>query len=198
MRLAFAAQYSFMLAFHAMRSFCNRDTIALKGLASYFKDEMDRQSACALLWSDYQTKRGGNTHLLQLKSPEHDFSAQEGDAVRVLETKLALERLKYSKLDAMHNIADETKDKHFQDLIEEKMGVQLTVLKKNADWLNQLRRVGPGHGTWNWDKSLAAAYHGTRCAVLCCRRFACADATPPPQARSTCSPCRWSSEWRGA
>ena len=26
------------------------------------------------------------------------------------------------------------------------MGLQLLVIKQNADWVNQLRRVGPGHG----------------------------------------------------
>jgi hypothetical protein len=33
-----------------------------------------------------------------------------------------------------------------EDLIEEKMGAQLLVIKQNADWVIQLRRVGPGHG----------------------------------------------------
>jgi len=120
--------------------------VALKGLAHYFKMEMERQTECALLWSDYQTKRGGDTFLFPLTSPEHDFSSASGDALRVMETKLALERMKYDKLSAMHKIAEDAHDSHFEDLIEEKMGAQLLVIKQNADWVNQLRRVGPGHG----------------------------------------------------
>ena len=108
--------------------------MALKGLAHYFKMEMERQTECALLWSDYQTKRGGDTFLFPLTS------------LRVMETKLALERMKYDKLSAMHKIAEDAHDSHFEDLIEEKMGAQLLVIKQNADWVNQLRRVGPGHG----------------------------------------------------
>jgi hypothetical protein len=54
--------------------------------------------------------------------------------------------MKYDKLAALHKIAEDANDKHFEDLIEEKMGAQLLVIKQNADWVNQLRRVGPGHG----------------------------------------------------
>ena len=107
---------------------------------------MDRQTECALLWSDYQTKRGGETFLFPLTSPEHDFSSPEGDALRVMEVKLALERMKYVKLNAMHKTAEDAHDGHFEDLIETKMGAQLLIIKQNADWVNQLRRVGPGHG----------------------------------------------------
>lgn len=107
---------------------------------------MDRFVECAVFWSDYQTKRGGCTLLFPLAQPEHDFTSGESDALCVMETKLALERMKYEKLDALHKIAEDAKDKHFEDLIEEKMGAQLLVIKQNADWVNQLRRVGPGHG----------------------------------------------------
>ncbi len=96
------AQYSLMFAFHAMRSFCNKDRVALKGLAHYFQREMHRAAACALAWSDYNTLRGGNTVLFELSQPEHNFQHEHGDAQRVMEMKLSLERLKYSKLDRMH------------------------------------------------------------------------------------------------
>ena len=152
-----------MFACHAMRSFCNKarallvgrckcppaharrpqDKTALKGLAHYFKLEMERFTGCALLWSDYQTKRGGDTLLLPISQPEHDFSAAEGDALHVLQVKLALERMKYDKLNAMHKIAEDAKDKHFEDLIEDKMGAHLLVIKQNADWVNQLRGPRP-------------------------------------------------------
>ena len=168
-----------MVASHALRAFCNKarfmprrpfrasrgisrwqqqDKTALKGLAHYFKLEMDRFVECAVFWSDYQTKRGGDTLLFPLAQPEHDFAA-ESDALCVMETKLALERMKYDKLNAVHKIAEDANDKHFQDLIEGKMGAQLLVIKQNADWVNQLRRVGPGHGC----VSLAACALLARC-----------------------------------
>ena len=89
--------------------------MALKGLAHYFKLEMDRQTECALLWSDYQTKRGGDTFLFPLTSPEHDFSSPDGDALHVMEVKLALERMKYNKLNEMHDVASKAKDSHFEE-----------------------------------------------------------------------------------
>ncbi len=51
-----APQYSLLTAFHAMRSFCNKDKVALEGLGHYFAKEMDRQMGCILLWSDYQAR----------------------------------------------------------------------------------------------------------------------------------------------
>lgn len=95
-----------MTAFHAMRSYCNQDRVALKGLACHLQHEMERQYDCALTWSDYQTQRGGCTRLFPLSSPKHDYgSTPEGDALCVMEKKLALERLKYVKLNDMHKIA---------------------------------------------------------------------------------------------
>lgn len=40
------------------------------------------------------------------------------------------------------------------------MGTQLLIIKQDADWVNQLRRVGKGHGTWDWDARLHAAFVG--------------------------------------
>jgi ferritin len=106
------AQYSLMFAFHAMRSFCNKDRVALKGLAHYFQREMHRAAACALMWSDYQTKRGGNTALFPIEQPEHNFQHEHGDAQRVMEMKLSLERLKYNKLDRMHKARCKLRREH--------------------------------------------------------------------------------------
>jgi hypothetical protein len=217
-------QYSLMFAFHAMRSFCNKDRVALKGLAHYFQQEMQRTAECALFWSDYQTKRGGCTTLFPISKPEHSFEHAHGDALRVMEMKLSLERLKYTKLDRMHKArarlacrragvyraravltraacrrsqtAEDNKDVHFQDLIEMKMGEQLVrssvhacthvvvvtcsdvccpaaacctaqvVIKENADWCNQLCRVGKGHGTWDWDAKLHTAFKGKKSLLI--------------------------------
>jgi ferritin heavy chain len=112
-----------------------------------------------------QTKRGGRMSLFPLSPPQHDFAHAKGDAQHVLENKLALERLKYTKLDGMHKVAEQANDVHFQDLLEEKMGLQLVIIKQNADWVNQLRRVGPGHGAWDWDSRLQAAYEGKASAL---------------------------------
>ena len=91
-----------MFAFHAMRSFCNKDRVALRGLAHYFQREMHRAAACALVWSNYQDLRGGCVTLFPIEQPEHNYQHEHGDAQRVMEMKLSLERLKYTKLDRMH------------------------------------------------------------------------------------------------
>lgn len=111
---AIQIEYSLFFAYHSMHSFANCDRVALRGLACYFTKEMERQAACALLWSDYQSKRGGEVHLFPVSKPEHSFEDAKGDALCMMECKLALERLKYSKLDKMHKVAEETNDKHFQ------------------------------------------------------------------------------------
>lgn len=32
--------------------------------------------------------------------------------------------------------------------------LQVTDVKQAADYVAQLRRVGPGHGSWDWDRAL--------------------------------------------
>jgi hypothetical protein len=40
------------------------------------------------------------------------------------------------------------------------------IIKENADWCNQLCRVGKGHGTWDWDSKLHIAYEGKKSILI--------------------------------
>merc|ERR1712226_1217480 len=104
----------------------------------------------------YQNTRGGQVALRSVLMPVMDFADPEkGDALSAIETALSLEKLNYEKLLNVWKVAEEANDARMCDFIEsEFLADQVASVKSTADMVTELRRVGPGLGTYVWDRKL--------------------------------------------
>ncbi|EOY34587.1 Ferritin 4 [Theobroma cacao] len=150
-------EYSVSYVYHAMYAYFDRDNVALKGFARFFKDSSveERQHAEKLM--EYQNKRGGKVQLQSMLMPLSEFDhAEKGDALYAMELALSLEKLNNEKLLNLHKMANEVNDVHLADFVEtEFLTEQVESIKKLSEYVSQLRRVGRGHGVWHFDQMLS-------------------------------------------
>jgi len=147
-------EYNISYVYHALHSFFDRDNVGMPGLAKYFKDGSDEERDHAQLLITFQNVRGGRVKLSGIVSPEMEYNHPEkGDALHAMELALSLEKLNFSKLRLLHDIACKHNDAHMADFIEgELLQEQAKAVKEAAVYVSMLRRVGKGHGTWHFDR----------------------------------------------
>ncbi|KAK9837843.1 hypothetical protein WJX74_006103 [Apatococcus lobatus] len=148
-------EYNLSYVYHSMASYFNRDNVGLPGLTQYFRDESLSERGHAQMLMDFQASRGGRVKLAHLTAPQSDYSnADKGDALNAMELALSLEKLNFNKLRQLHDVADKHEDAQMADFVEDMLAEQVNDVKQAADYVAQLRRVGPGHGSWDWDRAL--------------------------------------------
>lgn len=139
----------------AMAAYFDRDNVALPGFARYFRDQAAEERSHAQKLIDFQNTRGGRVKLAPLGAPESEFyEAERGDALFALELALSLERLNYDKLMGLWGVLDKEADPQAVHFVEYMLEEQADDVKKAADYVSQLRRVGKGHGVWHLDHEL--------------------------------------------
>eukprot|EP00887_Chlorella_sp_A99_P007592 scaffold28.g7592.t1 len=122
--------------YQAMSSYFDRhaDNVSLPGLASYFRSSSDDERSHAQKLIDFQNTRGGRVKFASLISPVSEFYQEEkGDALYAM-------------------VADNSGDPQMTQFIEDMLDEQVQDVKKSADYVAQLRRVGK--------VSWAAGVHG--------------------------------------
>ena len=104
----------------------------------------------------YINERGGVVQVGQLPKPEYDLTQQpeKGDAQHAMELALAMEHINFQKLTELDQMAAELGDFALGEFIENMLSSQSRDVKKAADKVANLVRVGKGHGTWAWDRDL--------------------------------------------
>ncbi|KAM5583126.1 ferritin-4, chloroplastic [Rosa sericea] len=149
-------EYNVSYVYHAMYAYFDRDNVALKGFAKFFKESSAEERGHAEKLMEYQNKRGGRVKLQSMLMPCSEFDhAEKGDALHAMELALALEKLNNEKLLNLHKIANENNDVHLVDYIEsEYLNEQVESIRKISEYVAQLRRIGPGHGVWHFDQML--------------------------------------------
>lgn len=149
-------EYNVSYAYHAMYAYFDRDNVALKGMAKFFKESSEEEREHAEKFMEYQNKRGGRVKLHPIMVPLSEYDhAEKGDALYAMELALALEKLTNDKLLSLHRVATENNDPQLADFVEtEYLGEQVESIKKIAEYVAQLRRVGKGHGVWHFDQAL--------------------------------------------
>ncbi|KAJ4779931.1 Ferritin [Rhynchospora pubera] len=149
-------EYNVSYVYHAMFAYFDRDNVALKGLAKFFKESSDEEREHAEKLMKYQNQRGGRVKLNSIVMPLTEFDhAEKGDALYAMELALALEKLVNEKLLALHSVAGNANDPQMSDFIEsEFLQEQVEAIKKISEYVAQLRRVGKGHGVWHFDQAL--------------------------------------------
>ncbi|CAA0843363.1 Ferritin-1- chloroplastic [Striga hermonthica] len=149
-------EYNLSYVYHSMYAYFDRDNVALKGLAKFFKEASLEERDHAEKLIEYQNKRGGRVRLHALQAPPSEYDHPErGDALYAMELSLALEKLANEKLLLLHAAADRSNDPQMADFIEsEFLAEQVDAIKKISEYVSQLRRVGKGHGVWHFDQML--------------------------------------------
>ncbi|KAI3771146.1 hypothetical protein L6452_02304 [Arctium lappa] len=149
-------EYNVSYAYHSMYAYFDRDNVALKGLAKFFKESSDEEREHAEKLMKYQNTRGGRVKLHTIVGPPSEFEhVEKGDALYAMELALSLEKLTNEKLLYLHEVACRNNDPQMADFIEsEFLAEQVEAIKKIADYVSQLRRVGKGHGVWHFDQML--------------------------------------------
>ncbi|XP_043714532.1 ferritin-3, chloroplastic-like [Telopea speciosissima] len=149
-------EYNVSYVYHALYAYFDRDNVALKGLAKFFKESSEEERQHAEKLMEYQNKRGGRVKLQPIVSPQSEFYHEEkGDALYAMELGLALEKLTNEKLLKLHSVAEQNHDVQMTDFIEaEFLTEQVEAIKKMSEYVAQLRRLGKGHGVWHFDQML--------------------------------------------
>ncbi|CAN6300811.1 unnamed protein product [Urochloa humidicola] len=149
-------EYNASYAYHSLFAYFDRDNVALKGFAKFFKESSDDEREHAEKLMKYQNKRGGRVRLQSIVTPLTEFDHPEkGDALYAMELALALEKLVNEKLYNLHAVATKCNDPQLTDFIEsEFLADQVEDIKKVSEYVAQLRRVGKGHGVWHFDQKL--------------------------------------------
>ncbi|KAL5721291.1 bacterial non-heme ferritin [Ranunculus cassubicifolius] len=139
-----------------MYAYFDRDNVALKGLAKFFKAASLEEREHAEKFMEYQNQRGGKVQLQSIVMPLSEFDHPEkGDALYAMELALSLEKLTNEKLLNLHNVADKNNDVQLADFVEsEFLTEQVEAIKQISEYVAQLRRVGKGHGVWHFDQML--------------------------------------------
>ncbi|RWR81310.1 ferritin-3, chloroplastic [Cinnamomum micranthum f. kanehirae] len=149
-------EYNVSYIYHSLFAYFDRDNVALKGLANFFKEASVEEREHAEKLMEYQNKRGGKVKLQSIVMPLTEFDHPEkGDALYAMELALSLEKLTNEKLLKLHAVADRCNDAQMTDFIEGNfLAEQVDAIKKISEYVAQLRRVGKGHGVWHFDQML--------------------------------------------
>ncbi|CAL5210783.1 unnamed protein product [Lathyrus oleraceus] len=148
-------EYNVSYVYHSLFAYFDRDNIALKGLAKFFKESSEEEREHAEKLIKYQNLRGGRVVLHPIVSPPSEFDHEKGDALYAMELALSLEKLVNEKLLNLHAVADSNNDPQLADFIEsEFLDEQVQSIKKISEYVTQLRLVGKGHGVWHFDQAL--------------------------------------------
>ncbi|KHN31302.1 Ferritin-3, chloroplastic [Glycine soja] len=112
-------EYNVSYVYHAMFAYFDRDNVALKGLAKFFKESSEEEREHAEKLMEYQNKRGGKVKLQSIVMPLTEFDHEEkGDALYAMELALSLEKLTNEKLLNLHSVASKNNDVQLADFIE--------------------------------------------------------------------------------
>ncbi|KAL2337695.1 hypothetical protein Fmac_012141 [Flemingia macrophylla] len=181
-------EYNVSYVYHSLFAYFDRDNIALKGLAKFFKESSEEEREHAEELMKYQNIRGGRVVLHPITSPPSEFEhSEKGDALyamelalmacfpfltngisfddlfsffSAMELALSLEKLTNEKLLHVHSVASRNNDPQLADYIEsEFLEEQVKSIKKIAEYVSQLRLVGKGHGVWHFDQRLLEEDH---------------------------------------
>ncbi|XP_040968442.1 ferritin-2, chloroplastic isoform X3 [Gossypium hirsutum] len=138
---------SISYGYHAMFAYFDRDNVALEGFAKFFNELSLRDRGQVEKLMRYQNKRGGRVQLLEISLPLSEFDhGVKGHALHAMEFALSMEKIANARLLHVHRIALRNHDAQLADFVEsEFLSMQVEAIKKIAEHVSQLRRVGAGH-----------------------------------------------------
>jgi len=134
----------------SMAAHFSRDDNFLPGFAKFFREAAEEEHKHAMMFMDYQNKRGGRVKLQPIRQPCND---QWGNGLMAMTEALELEKIIYRSLLDVHTAAEEAKDPQMVDFIESNfLGEQVDSIKQLGNYIGTLSRVGEGLGEFQFDK----------------------------------------------
>ncbi|OWA52856.1 Soma ferritin [Hypsibius exemplaris] len=135
--------------YFSMSGYFERDDVALKGFAKFFKKQSDEEREHAQKLVSYQNMRGGRVVLADVKKPEKD---EWGTGLEAMQSALTLEKNVNQALLDLHAIAAKHNDSQLTDFLEgQYLEDQVKSIKEIGDFITTLKRVGPGLGEYQFD-----------------------------------------------
>lgn len=135
--------------YFSMYGFFDRDDVALKGFAKFFKKQSEEEREHAEKLMKYQNMRGGRIVLADVKKPDRD---EWGSGLEAMQAALQLEKNVNTALLEVHSIANKHGDPQMCDFIEtEYLEEQVRSIKEISDYVTNLKRVGQGLGEYQFD-----------------------------------------------
>ncbi|KAK4353844.1 hypothetical protein RND71_026038 [Anisodus tanguticus] len=132
-----------------MYAYFDRDNVALKGLAKFFKESSEEEREHAEKFLEYQNKRGGKLKLQSILMPLSEFDPPEkGDPLygKFVSVLLGCNPVFVATRNNDVQLADFVESEYLQEQVES--------IKKISEYVARLRRVGKGHGVWHFDQML--------------------------------------------
>lgn len=143
--------------------------MALPGFARYFRKASGEEMEHAQTFMKFQNDRGGRIILQDIKKPAKD---EWGSGIEAMQAALELEKTVNQALLDLHKVADKHGDFHVSFVPVSKILYSLPVLffqmadfieghflheqvqgiKELGDHITNLKRVGPGHGVYHYDR----------------------------------------------
>lgn len=146
------AELSASYVYTALAAYFGRDDVALPGFKKFFEHNAEEEREHAQKFIDYINMRGGRVSFSAIAQCEK----AEWTPLQALENALALEKAVNQKLLDVHAVASDAKDPQLTDFLEENfLEEQVEAIKKLADLITNLKRVGEGLGVYLFDKNLA-------------------------------------------
>ncbi|GFU06568.1 soma ferritin [Nephila pilipes] len=134
----------------AMAFHFDRDDVALANISKFFKESSDEEKEHAFKLMKFQNQRGGTVLLKDIKAPTKQKWASPLEAMN---DALELEKTVNQALLDLHKIASSHDDAQMCDFLEsEYLTEQVEAIKKIADYVTNLKRVGNGLGEYIFDK----------------------------------------------
>jgi len=134
----------------SMAHYFERDDVALKGFAKFFKKSSDEEREHAEKLMKFQNQRGGRIVLQDVQKPAVE---EWGTGLNAIQAALDLEKTVNQALLDLHKVATEHGDANMCDFLETHyLTEQVEAIKELADHVTNLKRVGPGLGEYMYDK----------------------------------------------
>ncbi|GLI65788.1 hypothetical protein VaNZ11_009404, partial [Volvox africanus] len=107
-----------------------------------------------------QAQRGGRVKLMPLAPPETEYwHPEKGDALHATELALSLEKLNFTKLRELHDVASAAGDADATHFLEDNLlHEQSKDVKAAAVLVSKVHRAGRGHGIFHIDSMLSDEY----------------------------------------
>ena len=124
----------------SMYAFFDRDDVALKNFAKFFKHQSHEEREHAEKLMKFQNQRGGRVILQDVSKPDRDEWSNGLEAMRCA---LHLEKTVNQSLLDLHKLASDKADAHMCDFLESHyLNEQVEAIKKLGDFITNLVRLG--------------------------------------------------------
>ncbi|XP_041033509.1 ferritin, heavy subunit-like [Carcharodon carcharias] len=134
-------------------SYFDRDDVALRHFAEFFKEQSREEWEHAEKLMKFQNKRGGRIILEDVKKPEQD---EWGNGLEAMQRALQMEKNVNQSLLDLHKLSSGNTDSHLCNFLETHfLDEQVKMIKKLGDHITNLRRLGApenGMGEYLFDK----------------------------------------------